>query len=86
MNSVDILFHEDALILRAKLSELLILPIFLQTLKTLTKPEEFSQYFMQNALVNRPARKLFAAWLRQDSTLWPRLYKAIHAQTKSPNP
>ena len=32
---------------------------------------------MQEALVNRPARKLFEAWLRKDRSLWKRLFKAV---------
>jgi len=49
-------------------------------LKGLTKPRDFSQYFTGEALVNRPARKLFEAWLRKDHTLWPRLYQTIHKE------
>jgi hypothetical protein len=49
-------------------------------LKGLAEARGFSEYFTREALVNRPARKLFEAWLRKDRTLWPRLFKIIHRE------
>ena len=73
---------QGSIVLRARSSELLILPQYVRDLKKLENPKEFSEYFLGNALVNRPARKLFTAWLRKDATVWPRLYKTVHEQIK----
>ena len=65
------------LVLRARGSELLILPHHIGHLKACASPKEFTTYFISNALLNRPARKLFEAWLRKDKTLWQRIYRTI---------
>ncbi len=80
MLPVEILPVQESIVLRARGSELLILPHHVQKLKGLSKPRDFSQYFRGEALVNRPARKLFEAWLRKDHTLWPRLYQVVHKE------
>lgn len=82
MLPVEILPVQESLVLRARGSELLILPHHVKSLKGLTKSREFSQYFRDEALVNRPARKLFEAWLRKDHSLWQRIYTTIHKQMK----
>jgi len=68
---------QDALVLRARGSELLILADHVTELKKLKSAGDFSRYFLQEALVNRPARKLFEAWLRKDGSLWARIYKTV---------
>lgn len=78
MLPVEILPVQETIVLRARGSELLILPHHVKKLKGLPKPVDFSQYFRAEALVNRPARKLFEAWLRKDQSLWPRLYQTVH--------
>ncbi len=80
MLPVEILPVQETIVLRARGSELLILPHHVQKLKEMAKPRDFSQYFRAEALVNRPARKLFEAWLRKDHTLWPRLYQTVHKE------
>ncbi len=80
MLPVEILPVQETIVLRARGSELLILPHHVKKLKGLEKPRDFSQYFRAEALVNRPARKLFEAWLRKDQTLWPRLYQTVHKE------
>lgn len=80
MLPVEILPVQESLVLRARGSELLILPHHVKSLKGLTKSRDFSEYFRAEALVNRPARKLFEAWLRKDHTLWQRIYTTIHKQ------
>lgn len=80
MLPVEILPVQETIVLRARGSELLILPHHVKKLKGLEKPRDFSQYFRAEALVNRPARKLFEAWLRKDHTLWPRLYQTVHKE------
>lgn len=80
MLTVEILPVQDTLVLRARGSELLILPHHVHKLKALSKPKEFSSYFHGEALVNRPARKLFEAWLRKDDSLWKRIYITIHKE------
>lgn len=79
MLPVEILPFQENVILRAGGSELLIISVHVRKLQQLKKPRDFSQYFKDEALVNRPARKLFEAWLRKDGTLWPRLYKTVQA-------
>lgn len=77
MVPVEILPIQENIILRAGGSELLILATHVRKLQGLKNPRDFSQYFRSEALVNRPARKLFEAWLRKDQTLWPRIYKSV---------
>ena len=76
---VEIHFAQGCLVLRARSSEILIMAAHVSAMQKLTRPEEFSRYFMRQALVNRPARKLFEAWLRKDPTVWPRLYKIVQS-------
>lgn len=71
------------IVLRARGSELLILPQHIGQLKGLNNPKEFTGYFLSNALLNRPARKLFEAWLRKDKSLWQRIYKTIQSEMDS---
>jgi hypothetical protein len=68
---------QDAIVLRARGSELLILSSHVAELKKLKAAGDFSRYFLHEALVNRPARKLFEAWLRKDGSLWARIYKTV---------
>jgi hypothetical protein len=68
------------IVLRARGSELLILPQHVGQLKVLNSPKEFTGYFLSNALLNRPARKLFEAWLRKDQSLWQRIYRTIQSE------
>ena len=77
MSPVELIPVQGSLILRARGSELLILPQYIMELKKLNVPKEFAGFFMQEALINRPARKLFEAWLRKDKTLWKRLYHTV---------
>lgn len=83
MTVVEVHYSQGLVVLRAKSSELLILAEHVSALQGLTDPKEFSQYFMRQALVNRPARKLFEAWLRKDNSVWPRLFKTIHSNKES---
>lgn len=77
---VEIVPVQETLVLRARGSELLILPHHIRHLKGCEKPKDFSEYFRAEALVNRPARKLFEAWLRKDDTLWKRIYICVHKE------
>lgn len=70
------------LVLRARGSELLILPHHIAELKGRKAPKDFTQYFLQDALINRPARKLFEAWLRKDHDLWKRVYHAVQNEVQ----
>lgn len=85
MLPVEIIPIHESLVLRARGSELLIIPVHVRELKSLKDPKAFSQYFTTNALVNRPARKLFEAWLRKDPTVWKRLFTTVHEQMASEN-
>ncbi len=85
MLPVEIYCRNENVILRARNSEILILPTYTRVLRTLTEPKAFSDYFLQEALINRPARKLFEAWLRKDNTLWPRLFQNIQEHVSLPD-
>lgn len=80
MTPVELYDVQGALILRARGSELLILQHFIAELKKLEEPKSFAQFFLHTALVNRPARKLFEAWLRKDRTLWNRIFQKVHKE------
>lgn len=71
-------FINNSVVLRARNSELFILPQHVAELQKMLEPKKFSSYFMQEALCNRTARKLFEAWLRKDTSVWQRLFKLIH--------
>ena len=77
MLDVELMPIQDSLVLRARGSELLILPAHITELKKLTQPKEFARYFLDESLINRPARKLFLAWLRKDQGLWRRIFDTI---------
>lgn len=77
MNAVQIFYVQNTLVLRQKHSELVIIPQHVDNLKTLEDPKAFSQYFLEQALVNRSARKLFTAWLKKDSGLWKKIYETL---------
>ncbi len=84
MLPVEIYPIQDAMVLRARGSELLILADHVAALKNLKSAGEFARYFMDEALVNRPARKLFEAWLRKDGSLWARIYKTVQTIESTP--
>ena len=84
MFKVNLIFHEGHLILRAGPAELLIIAEHVAELRKLTATHEFAAYFRDQALVNRPARKLFDAWLRKEQGLWQHIYQAVH-KSKIPN-
>ncbi len=77
---VEIQALQDSIVLRARGSELLILPYHVQALKRETDTKEFTKYFLYTALVNRPARKLFESWWRKDPKVWNRLWKVVQEE------
>lgn len=77
MQAVEIYPIQNSLILRARGVELLVLPVHIEALKQLKDSKPFAEYFLQTAMVNRAARKLFEAWLKKDATLWQRIYKSV---------
>ncbi len=77
MLPVEIFTIQESLVLRARGSELLILPHHARQLQGLKVAKDFCAYFLDDALVNRPARKLFEAWLRKDLGLWKRIYEKV---------
>ena len=78
MFKVAISFVEQNLVLRAAPSELCVLAEHVEELRKLKETSEFAAYFRDKALVNRPARKLFDAWLRKERGLWQRIYNTVH--------
>lgn len=77
MQAVELYPIQNALVLRARGTELLVLPGHVEELKKLKDTKDFANYFIQKAMVNRAARKLFEAWLRKDNTLWRRIYHSV---------
>ena len=77
MADIQIVPIEDAVVLKDRSSELLILPDHVIFLKSFSKSKDFAKYFLDQALMNRSARKLYEAWLRRDSNLWRKLYETI---------
>lgn len=74
---VSINFIKDHLWLRSGNSELLIIPAHIVELHKRHDKKEFASYFLHQALLNRPARKLFQSWTRKDSQLWQKIYTLI---------
>ena len=64
MTPVQLFLHEGVLLLRARNSEIVVLSEHVKELQSKNKIAEFTNYFLNSALVNRPARKLFQAWLQ----------------------
>ena len=84
MFKVTIVFYEQNLVMRAGPAELYVLAEHVAELHKLKDTSAFAAYFRDKALVNRPARKLFSAWLRKESGLWTRIYQAVHDKTDVP--
>ncbi len=78
MTTVEVYYAQGAVVLRSKGAELLILPQYITHLQSLKDPKSFTDYFKMEALVNRPARKLFLSWERKDPSLWKRIYSIVH--------
>jgi outer membrane biosynthesis protein TonB len=74
------ILNDGSFVLQGKGSELLILAEHTHELRSRKVPKEFAAYFMSEALVNRPARKMFESWLRKDSELWRKIFKAVHEE------
>ncbi|MDD9950368.1 MAG: hypothetical protein OXT67_02275, partial [Zetaproteobacteria bacterium] len=68
---------QGAVVMRYKSSELLIMPEHVDHLFKCESREDFQQYFLRTALVNRSARKVFEAWSRKDRGIWNRLAEAV---------
>ena len=75
--AVSIRVFENHLLLRSGHAELLVTPEHLENLSATEDKRAFARYFLEQALVNRPARKLFKSWLRKDGELWTKVYLAI---------
>ncbi|MES2743851.1 MAG: hypothetical protein V4655_00430 [Bdellovibrionota bacterium] len=77
MQAVELYPIQNSLILRARGVELLVLPVHIEALKERKDSKAFAEYFLQTAMVNRSARKLYEAWLKKDSGLWKRVYHSV---------
>lgn len=86
MQAVELYAIQNSLILRARGVELLVLPVHVEALKEKKDSKAFAEYFLQSAMVNRSARKLYEAWLKKDGTLWPRVYKSVMNDFNEPAP
>ena len=77
MAYVQIFVEKDIAVLKEGPSELLILPEHLKELRSFDELRKFENYFLERAMVNRAARKLFKAWLRRDPHLLERFQNKI---------
>ena len=77
MQPVELFPIQSSLVLRARGVELLVLSHHVDALKVRKDTKAFAEYFLQEAMVNRSARKLFEAWLKKDATLWRRIYHSV---------
>ena len=77
MAKVSIRFIKSHLWLRSGNAELLITPEHIVQLHKRHDKKEFADYFLRQALLNRPARKLFQSWTRKDAELWRKIYALI---------
>ena len=77
MAKVNISFIKNHLWLRSGNSELLITPEHIVALHKRHDKKDFANYFLRQALLNRPARKLFQSWARKDTELWRKIYTLI---------
>jgi len=72
-------WSHDKLVLSRGTSQLLISLEHIQKLRDLKELNDFSTYFRTQALVNRPARRVFEAWERKDSLLLKKLQEEMLA-------
>jgi hypothetical protein len=77
VQAVELYPIQNSLILRARGVELLVLPVHIEELKEKKDSKAFADYFLQKAMVNRSARKLYEAWLKKDASLWRRVYHSV---------
>lgn len=76
---VSLEWNRNNLILRRGSSALLIEAEKVQNLRTLKSKNEFSEFFLTQALVNREARRVFQSWERKDKDLMGKLFTEVTA-------
>ena len=76
---VQLEWRENHLVLRRGASSLVINPEHVQQLRISTEEPAFFDYFMNTALQNREARRVFEAWKRKDPELLFKIYKEATA-------
>lgn len=77
--AVSLRWERNNLILSRGTSQLLIKAEDVQALRGLKEQAPFSEYFLNKALVNREARRVFQAWERKDAELLQKLHQEILA-------
>lgn len=75
---VEIHYIHNHLVMKARNSELVILPAHVSHLHNLKEYDEFQVYLEATALLNRTARKLYKSWCKKNPNLFKRIYKIIH--------
>lgn len=68
-NAVQVEWNQNNLIMKRGDSILLIESEKVTQLRTLKEESEFEEFFRNQALVNREARRVFQAWERKDTQL-----------------
>ena len=76
-NVITIEWHRNNLILKRGDSRLLIEADKVQDLRAKESQNDFSEYFLGNALVNREARRVFKSWERKDKDLISKLFSEV---------
>ena len=86
MFHVEMSLVKGHLWMRAGNAELLITPMHVAALHKCQETKVFATYFLEKALLNRPARKLFQSWLRKDARLWRKTYNLVMSIPQEPIP
>ena len=74
-NVIELEWNRNHLVLKRGQSSLVIDPEKVQNLRIQSDMHAFSEYFLNTALVNREARRVFEAWKRKDPDLLAKIYK-----------
>ena len=77
---VDLEWNRNNLILKRGQSSLVINPENVQSLRTMDSEENFTQFFLNSALQNREARRVFKSWERKDKDLLKKIYTEMTSE------
>jgi len=85
LETVKVFLAEGVLLLQARNAELVIMNEHVVALKKIGDIKDFNRYFLEKALLNRSARKLFQSLTRRNNELRAKIYQKIHYKQDSPN-
>lgn len=79
-NVINLEWNQNNLILRRGASSLVINPENVQSLRTQENEDGFKTFFLEKALQNREARRVFQSWQRKDKDLLQKIYKEMTSE------